>query len=389
VLLDATADLNGLVALNEAIEEVKVPEVSYENLTVLHLQQPKQFKRIAEVTKSAAQARPYAEWMKSIVLANTQPGDDVLVVTHLAMLAHQYLPDAGDATKPVDWDGRKVNTLHWGGPWIGLNDFKNKTHVFCFSEFYQKRSTTIAQAHGWSGRPLDQDTLKLAEGRRVQGDEFAPTGMYRSAFEGHLLRWTKQLAMRGRARAVDRNAKAAPMVLVTSMDKGRLARNFNRMFPKAAPFGQANDPSRESTLIQEASIGTVCSRENALIQEASTGTGRSGESTLIQEASIGTVCSRGFAGLVQLVETTPLAILGADVVEAVTGIQQRNLKRAVESPAVAPIVALHGFRLVDAKDIGKGGRMKYLVNDRRLVDAQVAAAKANGKTSLGALLRAR
>src|SRR4029450_6834445 len=79
VLLDATADIAGLVTLNDSIKEVTVPEVDYSNLTVLHLDQPKEFRRITETTSSASKARPYADWIREVVLANTQPGDDVLV----------------------------------------------------------------------------------------------------------------------------------------------------------------------------------------------------------------------------------------------------------------------------------------------------------------------
>lgn len=323
VLLDATSDLTGLVSLHPKVKTTEVPKVSYENLGLFHIELPHQFKRIRDVIKNAGVGREYGKFIVQSILANAPEGADVLVVVHKDVLTQELIATSDDPALPLDWGGRRVNTQNWGAG-VGLNTFRHKTHVFLFGDFYMPRAATIAQTHGWSQQPLDSQTLGLATGRRKAGDVFVPQGEYRKIHEGQLLRWTKQLAMRGTARQVDESGRCFPMHLFTTMDLCHLLPNLDRLFPMARPPIPANPP------------------------DDTFGVSMNGR--------------RGLMNLLMATVSRPM--LGADEVEAVTGIHPSKLAR--EFKAIEEDISLLGWTLKSAGDLGFAGRMKYLVNESRL-----------------------
>lgn len=173
VLLDATSDLEGLVKLDSGIRFIPVPSASYENLEIYSLDMPKRFNKKNEVTKSRELGRSYAKYIENIVRINADPESDVLIVLSKILLDQELVESANDPEKPLDWSGIKVNTQHWGAG-VGSNKFRNKTHVFLFGDHVLGRSVTIARAHGWSGRIVDNNTLKDAVGRPVIGKRYRP-----------------------------------------------------------------------------------------------------------------------------------------------------------------------------------------------------------------------
>jgi hypothetical protein len=50
-------------------------------------------------------------------------------------------------------------------------------------------------------------------------------------------------------------------------------------------------------------------------------------------------------------------------VERLTGLRRDQVSREFNSDAVQQVAKAYSWRLAAAKDIGKAGRMKYLVND--------------------------
>lgn len=323
VLLDATSDLMGLVALHPGVEFVEVPQVNYENLDLYHISMPKKFRHIREVIKVRRTGREYADFIIQTVLANSSPGDEVLVVVHKDMLTQELLQASENPDAPLDWQGRKVNTQNWGAG-VGLNKFKHKTHVFLFGDYVLPRSGIISRTHGWSQKPLNENNLRLAEGRRWRGDLYTPRGAYKEPHEGHLLRWTKQLAMRGSARQVDADGKCFPMTLFTTMDVCRLTVNLHRLFPQAKPPRSAN-------VIQAEDKKPVQGRQ----------------------------------ALVRLImETHQRSILCAEEIEAVTGIPSSKLTR--EFTAIEEDIRPLGWTVKSAIELKRPGRSRFLVNDARL-----------------------
>lgn len=322
VLLDATSDIAGLICLHPNVKMIDGPQVNYERLEILHMGMPSKFRKIKDVVEVKATGVDYGRLIRQYVLANSYRGADVLVVVHKAVLTQELIEASEDPDIPLDWEGRMVNTQNWGAG-VGLNKFKNKTHVFLFGDFYKPRFATISHTHGWSQEPVTEEGLRLAEGKRKAGEIFVPQGDYLRSHEGHLLRWTKQLAMRGTARQVDGEGKCLPMKLFTTMDLERLIPNIERLFPGANNPVSANDP-------QDIQIQPV----------------------------------RGRQGLIKLLMNTRKAYLGADEVEAVTGIVRSKLSREFE--AIEELIVPLGWSLKTASDLNYPGRMKYVVNDARL-----------------------
>jgi hypothetical protein len=302
VLLDATADLTGMVALMPGMEVVEAPELDYRNLAIHHVRQPTG-DRVGEIVRSAAKARPYAEFVRRTVLENTSPGEAVLAVVHKGLLDHEYLERADDPDRPLDWEGRRVSVIHWGTG-IGSNRFKHAEAVFLFSEFHVPRRTSMARVHGWTGRKPTEVEMAQASLRTMPAH-------YHTASEGHLLRWTKQLACRGNVRNIDAEGRCGAMRLYTSMELARLFANVGRMFPGAPPPVLLGGPGLEGA--------GHCSSTNALIR-------------LLASATTNTLVSTE--------------------VEKLTGIPSRNLKRTCALRHVADAMAVFGWVLVLRR--GKG-----------------------------------
>jgi hypothetical protein len=224
VLLDATADLSGLVAIMKGMDSIEVPEIDYKNLKIRQIEPPNKYKNPKAVTSTISKAKEYAEWIKEQVMSATKAGDDVLVVMHKKLL-HDYelFPkEVGGA----DWHGRNVKCLHWGTG-VGSNLYKDCKHVFLFGEFFKPRRATAGKTLGLCDVKAEDANLRQLQGRSMAGD-------YLTMHEGDLLRWTKQLACRGNVRNHDSLGCCGEMNLHTSMDISRLICNLNRLFPGAS-----------------------------------------------------------------------------------------------------------------------------------------------------------
>lgn len=333
VMLDATSDINGLHELHPNIHVAKdVPQVNYERLTVKQTRLPKAFRNIGETTSDHELGSRYGRWMQRVVLANTQPGDEVLVVTHKKVLDLHFLKPAKDVSTPADWDGRSVNTMYWGAG-VGENKWNHKTHVFLFGEFHVPRHKTISDRHAWGEKPVSDDVLSKAISHRASGSIYQPKDEYLSPYKGHLLRWSKQLAMRGNARNIDGQGRCGEMTLVVTTALPELVEHFHRLYPGADLPRPAKKPSGIEDLSEVATKGD---------------------------------------GLVELMMDPNKSLIGADEVKRVTGIDTNKLKGVFESASVAKVAAAYDWILVSAKDLGRSGRMKYLVR-RGMSEASIAA----------------
>jgi hypothetical protein len=331
VLLDATSAIAGLVTLNTDVRIVEVVNVDYERLQVRAMEMPSSFRNFKEVMKSAPKGREYGKYIRESVLANTEAGDDVLVVVHKDVLSLELIGEPSEEPEqPRDWEGRKVSTQNWGAG-VGSNKFRDKTHVFMFGDFYLPRTATIAQTHGWSGKALTAEGLKAAEGHRCFGDTYAPGGLYRQVHDGHALRWLKQLAMRGTARSVDGDGKCKAMKLFLTMELRMLVPSMPALFPNAPMPCFAELPAYLATGPQQ-----------------------------------------GRQALVQLAMQSKRAFISAEDITARTSIAPSKLSR--EYAALQETLLPLGWSLKSAADIGKAGRMKYLVNDAEFLRGVLHAA---------------
>jgi hypothetical protein len=231
VLLDATSDIDGVSQLVQWRASVPSPRVSFENLTVTHIAPPKEVigpqERVAQIVKTAKRARPYADWIRDTVVQNTQPGDKVLVVVHKDMLAHEYLPNRRSlGVDAYDLQGRKAAFINWGYG-IGSNRWKTATSVFLFGEFHLPKRATVGTALGLRDQPAGSDCLKAMQSPNSQ-DEMLLMLQY-----GHLLRWEKQLAMRGNARNLTPDGVCGQQKLFVTSEFKRFIQYRDKLFPGA------------------------------------------------------------------------------------------------------------------------------------------------------------
>ena len=233
VLLDATSDIDGVSQIAPWRSPVRSPSVTFTNLTVTHMALPADILRpgekVTEIVKKMGRARPYVDWIKRTVIANTKPGEEVLVVVHKALIdSLELLPDS--ATLGSDaylLEGRKVAFINWGLG-IGLNRWKDASSVFLFGEFHVPKRATVGTALGL----LDQPAVGSAQLQRMESPN-SRDRVFHSLHEGHLLRWEKQLAMRGNARNLTDDGVCGKQKLFITSEFARFVKWRERLFPGA------------------------------------------------------------------------------------------------------------------------------------------------------------
>jgi hypothetical protein len=234
ILLDATADIDGLSLITQNRKGVCVPQVDFRNLTITHIDaEPlkygkggKQRRRISEVGKRALLAQPYATWIIDTIKLHTKPGEKVLAIVHKAMLDHGYLPAKADFSDCHDLEGRQVCFIHWGVG-IGSNRWRDAAVVFLFDEFHKPRQATVATGLGNQEQRATADTLKAYQAQNRKD------GPMVALKDGDICRWIKQMAMRGNARNIDAAGVCGLQRLYVTGDLVRLICNVDRMFPGA------------------------------------------------------------------------------------------------------------------------------------------------------------
>ena len=243
ILLDATSDIDGVSQIAPWRSPVASPRVSFENLTVTHLTPPSDVidprERVSQIVKSARRARPYARWIKETIVRHTRPSEKVLVVVHQALLDHEYLPNKDSLGEDAfELEGRKVAFINWGYG-IGSNRWKEATSVFLFGEFHIPKRATVAQVLGLLDQPAGVPDLSRMQSPNSQHEVLL------ALQTGHLLRWEKQLAMRGNARNISGDGVCGEQRLFVTSEFARFVKHRDRLFP-SAKF--VVDPSDRSTL---------------------------------------------------------------------------------------------------------------------------------------------
>ena len=237
LLLDATADIDGVSHIVPWREHIEVPKARYDNLEIVHVPQHTK-KRLTTYLKMAGNQRAYAKWMVETIREHMVPGEHGLVVCKKALVDAERVPvwPEGDPryktpviyTEEFGWDldGRKLSVIHWGTG-IGSNNWQDADVVFLFDEFFIPRRTALATVQG------------LREHRADEGDLASMNTLNSKArgvdviAEGHRLRWTKQLALRGRGRSYDEHGVCGKQRLVVSSDLKSFMANAGKLFPGA------------------------------------------------------------------------------------------------------------------------------------------------------------
>ncbi len=247
ILLDATADIDGVSRIVTWRVETKPPKARYDNLDIICVPQHTKT-RLSEYLKTASNQRSYVKWMVNTIKEHMAPGEKGLVICKMDLFKAERVPtwNEGDPrfkepkiyTEQYGWDieGRSLCATHWGTG-IGENYWHQADVVFLFDEFIVPRRTSVAHTQGYRGHRADQGDLgsmKTLNSKAKGVDAIA---------EGQILRWTKQLALRGNARNYDEHGVCGKQRLVVSGDLKRFMANVGRLFPgaKTKTIGASTD----------------------------------------------------------------------------------------------------------------------------------------------------
>jgi hypothetical protein len=249
VLLDATADIDGITSLCRWRKHVDVPRPRYDNLDLVHVtsRTDEPLGRHFDSTKNRI---AYVKWMKGVIREQMEPGQCGLVVCKKKLIDHYNVPDwphdaegfKNPSTYMTDygWDveGRHLSITYWGGPGVGSNAWRDAQVVFLFGEHFLPRRTVIGGTQGLLLAPTTSGPIASMNAANANSEEVTTID------EGHLLRWTKQLAMRGRARLFDEHGVCGPQKLVLTGDYERLLLHKDALFP-GAKLSTVRDPKHD------------------------------------------------------------------------------------------------------------------------------------------------
>jgi hypothetical protein len=237
VLLDATADIDGLNELCPWRRPIKIPQASYEPLEIVHVPS------VAEGTlkrwlQTKEHRREYVEHILDTVRSHVASGQKALVVCKLDIVdARPPIEGWTENIKPFlvaknrefswDFEGRLLSLTWWGGYGIGANHWTEADVVLLFDDHHLPQHANIAVAQGVKRVSATEPPLASMTSSGSRPDDV------RQIREGHLLRWMKQMALRGRAREFDESGVCGTQKLVVTGDLTLLVRNLQRIFPGA------------------------------------------------------------------------------------------------------------------------------------------------------------
>jgi hypothetical protein len=259
VLLDATADIDGITPLCRWRSHVDVPRASYANLSIIHVPCFTR-QKLSTFLKHVKNRRVYVDWMKQTILVHTELGQRALVVCKKRLFDDRNVPDWPERDRRFErpeayqqeyaWslEGRKLCATHWGGLGIGVSTWRDADVVFLFDEFHRPRRVTVARAQGLL-------SAKATEGPLARMNTLnSKSAQVDSLHEGHLLRWTKQMALRGKGRNFDEHGVCGhqKVVCAGSADQyERLVANAPQLFPGAKIATAGGHGSTEETYAEK------------------------------------------------------------------------------------------------------------------------------------------
>jgi hypothetical protein len=114
-----------------------------------------------------------------------------------------------------------------GGYGIGANHWTEADVVLLFDDYHLPQYANIAVTQGVKRASATEPPLASMTSPGSRSDDV------RQIREGHLLRWIKQMALRGRSREFDEGGVCGTQKLVVTGDLTLLMRNLQRVFPGA------------------------------------------------------------------------------------------------------------------------------------------------------------
>jgi hypothetical protein len=228
VLLDATASVDGIDRVSGGRTHADVP--------------------LRRWLQKRENVIAYIEQVRTVIRHEVALGQRALVVCakdvveakaanwseHMVPFLNRTTSDV--QTNPFAWDmeGRHIAVTWYGGYGIGANNWQEADVVLLFDDFHLPKRAQIATLQGLKGQNASEGFFRDSTGVSQQELE--------QLSEGHILRWTKQMAMRGRGRVLDGHGVGATQKLVVTGDLVRLVKHRTTLFPGAKLCLEPNVP---------------------------------------------------------------------------------------------------------------------------------------------------
>jgi hypothetical protein len=100
VLLDATADIDGVSLIVPWRVQTEIPKARYDNLEIVHVPQHTK-KRLSEYLKTASNQRAYVKWVVDTIKENMAPGEKGLVICKKSLFDAERIPVWPEGDPPV------------------------------------------------------------------------------------------------------------------------------------------------------------------------------------------------------------------------------------------------------------------------------------------------
>jgi hypothetical protein len=250
IVLDGTADMNGLYAVGSHVVTVKTAKPNYSSLKLVAVEPPKDFRGQMKpdgILKNAYRARNYMRWLFEFIEQNTTPGEKILVYGKLALLSFGIHTEAdfNDAgTEDRNLTTYKGRELHWVnmGRGRGINRWKDCNVYIRLGDFHMKKRVAISNVGSITGHRFTGDELAHLSSPSARHPQVS------LVMETHIAVSNKQDAARTCIRNLGDDGRCPPArAYMIDCKLPTLVKYHDEMFPSAPPYelvGYNVKPSR-------------------------------------------------------------------------------------------------------------------------------------------------
>ena len=229
------ADIDGVNELCPWRRPVQIPKATYERLEIVHVPSVSEgtLKRWLQTNEHR---REYVRHILDTVRSQVAPEQKALLVCKLDIVdarpeidgwSSNVRPFLTASSREFSWDfeGCHLSLTWWGGYGVGANHWIEADVVLLFDDFHLPLHANIAVAQGVKRALATEAPLANMTALNSFSEET------RKIRDGHLLRWMKQMALRGRSREFDEAGTCGAQKLVVTGDLKLLIANLQRVFP--------------------------------------------------------------------------------------------------------------------------------------------------------------
>lgn len=236
IILDGTADFNGLYSVGSSVMSIDAPNANYENVELNYIPLTKEFSGRnyweSKNIRKVRQSRKFMEWFREQLLKNTSAGEEILVYCPQVLTDTDLHNQMGDqctleSANYCEWEERKIHWCHFGSG-RGTNRFKDCTVFFQIRAFFKPKAVTVATTASHAPDYLNGERLRNLSSGKTKDPVYFQVSNTLVACD------TKQNATRIGIRKLDDLGKAqAGRLYFVGDDLSMITDYQSEMFPSA------------------------------------------------------------------------------------------------------------------------------------------------------------